>query len=72
MTSKAGEDRDETREAHECAIAELSEKIARMDESHPASMSPRADVLFLHAQLIRHRISLALLDAEPAGPSSVR
>jgi len=72
MSSRDAKDRGNTREAHESAIAELSEALAHMDRPDATgTIPPRADVLYLTAQLIRHRISLALLAARPDTPSTV-
>ena len=73
MRGKDSKDRGDTREAHENAIAELSEALANLDRPDAlGAIPPRADVLYLTAQLIRHRISLALLAARPDTPSTVR
>jgi hypothetical protein len=58
------DDCGEAKEAHVAAIADLSEAIAAAIEGPVREGDPpRADVLFLTAQLIRHRISLALIDS---------
>jgi hypothetical protein len=46
-------------EQHEQAIAELSAALDAIVGPPPARARP--DVLFLNAQLIRHRISMALI-----------
>jgi hypothetical protein len=72
MSDRDPEDRGNTREAHESAIAKLSETLARMDRlDATGTLPPRADVLYLTAQLIRHRISLALLAARTGTASTV-
>lgn len=69
MSGRDTKDRGDTREAHESAIAELSEALSHMDRPDSSgTIPPRADVLYLTAQLIRHRISLALLAAHPDTP----
>jgi hypothetical protein len=69
MSGRDTKDRGDTREAHESAIAELSEALSHMDRPDASgTTAPRADVLYLTAQLIRHRISLALLAAHPDTP----
>jgi hypothetical protein len=58
------DDCGEAKEAHVAAIADLREAIATASEGPVREGDPpRADVLFLNAQLIRHRISLALIDS---------
>jgi hypothetical protein len=46
---------------HERSIAQLSLALATMDPHAAAARKMREDVIVLRAQLIKHRISLALL-----------
>ena len=72
MSDKNPDESGETREAHESAIVKLSETLALMEALEATgTRPPRADVLYLTAQLIRHRISLALLAARPDTPETV-
>ena len=72
MSGKDPAEPGNTREAHESAIARLSETLAHMERLDAAGTTPpRADVLYITAQLIRHRISLALLDAQHDAASTI-
>ena len=48
-------------QAHQIEIGKLSRTLAQIDAARPAGAPPRADVLLFTAQLMRHRISMALL-----------
>ena len=56
MTDGQREDSRRELEQHEQAIADLSATLAAIE-----APTARADVLFLNAQVIRHRISAALI-----------
>ena len=51
---------------HEREIERISNELARVAAPHDDAGRPaaKAEVLYLQAQVIRHRISLALLDAQ--------
>jgi hypothetical protein len=53
---------------HEARIAELSRELSGIGAAYTACKGTRQQAVFLEAQIIKHRISMALLSARLRQP----